>query len=84
VFDEFGCLLARIDMGWEDWLVGVEYDGAQHWTDPAQRTRDIDRLAELQANGWTIVRVSSDMLRHRPGTVVARVTAALHAAGWPG
>jgi hypothetical protein len=84
VFDDVGYLLARIDMGWQDWLVGVEFDGAQHWTDPAQRTRDIDRLAELQGHGWTIIRVSSDLLRRRPGTVIARVAAALRAAGWSG
>ena len=26
----------RVDMGWEEWKVGVEYDGAQHWQDPEQ------------------------------------------------
>lgn len=76
-----GCLLARIDMGWEDWLVGVEFDGAQHWTDPRQRTWDIDRQAELEALGWRIVRVSADMLRYRPSVVVMRARAALTAAG---
>jgi very-short-patch-repair endonuclease len=75
--------MARIDMGWEEWKVGVEFDGAQHWTDPAQRTRDIDRLAELETRGWTIIRVSADMLRHRPHVVVARVRPALLAAGCP-
>ena len=84
VTDACGFLLARIDMGWDDWLVGVEYDGVQHWTDPQQRTRDIDRLAELEDLGWTIVRVNSDMLRYRQGTVIARVIAALRAAGWSG
>jgi hypothetical protein len=73
--------VARIDTGWECWKVGVEYDGVQHWTDSRQRTRDIDRIAELEAMGWRIVRVSSDMLRHRPRTVIDRVTAALRAAG---
>jgi very-short-patch-repair endonuclease len=59
-------------MGWRDWKVAVEFDGAQHWTDPAQRARDIDRIAEVQAFGWQIVRVSSDLLRYRPHTVVQR------------
>ena len=77
------CLIARIDLGWDEWLVGVEFDGAHHWTDPAQRTWDIDRLAELEALGWRIVRVSADMLRYRPAVVVARVLAALRAAGAP-
>lgn len=75
--------VARVDMGWDEWLVGVEFDGAQHWTDPRQRSHDIDRIAALEALGWTIVRVSGEMLRYRPATVVARVQAALRSAGCP-
>lgn len=75
----------RIDMGYAEFKVGVEYDGEQHWTDPAERTRDIDRQAELLARGWLIIRVSADMLRHRPHVIVARTCVALRAAGaqWP-
>jgi very-short-patch-repair endonuclease len=58
VVDEWGVIVARIDLGWPEWRVGVEYDGAQHWTDPVQRTTDIDRAAELARLGWIIVRVS--------------------------
>jgi very-short-patch-repair endonuclease len=82
VYDRFGDHVGRIDMGWNQWKVGVEYDGEQHWTDPARRTRDIDRLAELEALGWRIIRVSAEMLRCRPHTIVERTRAALHAAGW--
>lgn len=84
VFDAYGHPFARIDMGWQEWKVGVEYDGAQHWQDPAQRTWDIDRWAELAAKGWIIVRVSSDLLRYRPDVVIGRVIAALRQAGWRG
>lgn len=83
VLNEWDAVLARIDMGWEEWKVGVEFDGAHHWTDPAQRSRDIDRLAELEACGWKIVRVSADMLRYRPYAIVARTRSALAAAGCP-
>lgn len=83
VRNEWGAVLARIDMGWEEWQVGVEFDGAHHWTDAAQRTRDIDRLTDLEARGWTIVRVSADLLRYRPGVVVARTRRALRTAGCP-
>jgi hypothetical protein len=82
VFDEFGHFVARLDMGYDEWKVGVEFDGAQHWTDPAQRARDIDRLAELQTLGWIIVRVSADILRYRPHTMVLRVRDALLSRGW--
>jgi very-short-patch-repair endonuclease len=83
VFDQFGEFVHRIDMGWDDWLVGVEYDGAQHWTDPAIRGHDIETQAQLEAMGWRIIRVSADMLRYRANTIVARTRAALRASGAP-
>jgi very-short-patch-repair endonuclease len=83
VFDNFGEFVARLDMGWDDWLVGVQYDGIQHWTDPHERTKDIDQHAELAALGWRIIRVGADMLRYRQMTIVARTQTALRAAGAP-
>ncbi len=59
--------------------MGIEFDGAQHWTSADQRTRDIDRATELADEGWRIIRVSSDMVRHRAGTIVSRVAEALTA-----
>ncbi len=84
VRDRFAYPFARIDMGWEEWRVGVEYDGAHHWTDSRQRARDIDRWAELEALGWRIIRVSSEMLRYRRRVIVERACNALRAAGWSG
>ncbi|MFD3746672.1 DUF559 domain-containing protein [Nocardia sp. NPDC058633] len=81
VRDTGGAFLARLDMGWERWRVAVEYDGAQHWTDSAQRTKDIDRHAILAEHGWSIVRVGADLLRNRPHIVIDRVVAALSARG---
>jgi very-short-patch-repair endonuclease len=71
----------RIDMGWEEFLVGVEYDGPQHWTDPSRRNRDIEKYAQLAERGWIIIRVNSELLRNRPHVVVQRVCAALRAHG---
>jgi hypothetical protein len=81
VFDHFGAFVGRIDMGYPEWRVGVEYDGEQHWTNPAIRAADIDRQAKLEALGWRIVRVSAQMLRYRPHTIVERTRDALRAAG---
>jgi very-short-patch-repair endonuclease len=81
VFDRHGVFVGRIDMGWDDWLVGVEYDGEQHWTNPDVRAADIERQARLEALGWRIIRVSADMLRCRPHVIVERVRAALREAG---
>lgn len=83
VHDDFGDPFARIDMGYEEWKVGVEYDGAQHWTDPQRRAYDIDRHAELLRHGWRIIRVSADMLRCRPQVIVARVFGDQSEAGKP-
>ena len=77
VFDRYGAHIHRIDMGWPEYQVGVEYDGEQHWTNPAIRARDIDQQAELEALGWRIIRVSAEMLRFRPHTIVERTRAAL-------
>jgi very-short-patch-repair endonuclease len=80
VFDEHGDFVARIDMGYEDLRVGIEYDGPQHWTDSVQRDRDIDRYTALLDLDWRIVRVSSELLRYRRGTFIARVVAAMDGA----
>jgi hypothetical protein len=80
VIDDTGRVFARLDMGWREFLVAVEFDGAQHWTDPGQRTWDIDRLALLEAAGWVIIRVSAKMLG-RPEVIAGRVRAKLRAAG---
>ncbi|MFE9575642.1 DUF559 domain-containing protein [Nocardia sp. NPDC006044] len=69
-------------MGWKEWRVAVEYDGAHHWTDPTQRTKDIDRLATLESLGWRVVRVNATLLHHRPHVILDRVRAALRAHGW--
>lgn len=82
VYNEYGDFVARVDMGYRELLVGVEYDGPQHWTNPVQQARDIERQAALADLGWAIVRVSSDLLRYRRGTFIARVVAAMEAAGW--
>lgn len=75
----------RIDMGWEEFKVGVEYDGPQHWTDPARRTRDIDKYADLDRRRWRMVRVNDELLRYRRHEILVRTCEALQAAGaeWP-
>jgi hypothetical protein len=83
VYGPSGNHVGRIDMGYPEWKVGVEYDGEQHWTNPAIRARDIDRQAELEGLGWRLVRVSAEMLRFRAYTIVSRTRDALRAAGAP-
>jgi very-short-patch-repair endonuclease len=70
---EFRDLRIRVDMGWREWQVAVEYDGVQHWNDRYQRSWDIERIALLEAAGWHVIRVSAEMLSRRPAVIVDRV-----------
>jgi hypothetical protein len=83
VTDGHGRVVRRIDMGWSQWMVGVEYDGEQHFTSADDYAADIERLEFLANCGWTIVRVSGTQLRHRRREIVARVAHALERAGMP-
>ncbi|GBE65375.1 hypothetical protein MFM001_18370 [Mycobacterium sp. MFM001] len=83
VYDEYGELFARIDMGWREWLVGVDFDGAHHWTDPKQRTWDVERSARLDELRWSIVRVSSRMVHRTPRVFLKRVATRLTSRGCP-
>lgn len=62
-----------LDMGWDDIMLAVEYDGGQHWTDPRQYADDITRQEYVAKLGWTVVRVAS---RHRASDVIRRVRGA--------
>jgi very-short-patch-repair endonuclease len=76
VADEWGRVRRRIDMGWPEWMVGIEYDGDQHWSNPEIHESDIDRLEFLAARGWTIVRVSARQLRYRQPEILTRIGSA--------
>jgi hypothetical protein len=68
-----------LDMGWEDFMVALEYDGDQHRTDRRQFVKDIARLAKLQDLGWTVIRVVAE---HRPDDIVGRAQQALTRRGY--
>ncbi|MCG7596569.1 endonuclease domain-containing protein [Mycobacterium sp. PSTR-4-N] len=79
-----GRVVRRIDMGWRDYRVGVEYDGGHHWTDPSAHAEDICRLDFLAERGWIIVRVSARHLRQEPQAIWHRAEQALRRRGWDG
>lgn len=73
VFDDHGRFLGCVDMAYPEHRVIVEYHGMLHserWAD------DVERIAALRANGWTVVEVTSPLLK-RPDELVRRVAAAL-------
>ena len=57
-----------LDMGWEELMLAVEYDGEHHRVDPVQYAYDIQRSEDLEQLGWTRLRVvktntAADVLR---------------------
>jgi hypothetical protein len=73
VHDEYGQLVAVLDMGWEEMKLAVEYEGDHHRTDRRQFNKDITRLETLTDLGWVVVRVTAE---DTEGGVNARVRAA--------
>jgi very-short-patch-repair endonuclease len=69
--------VARVDLGFPEQRLAVEYDGAWHgeWR---QISADRERLNRLQAAGWDVLFVTAEQLRN-PTAVVASVRAALAA-----
>ena len=80
ILDHRGQFLARGDIAYEDHRVLVEYDGAYH-AEMQQRAHDAARRAALRENGWTVVEVVGDDMKH-PGRVISRVRRALSERGW--
>jgi very-short-patch-repair endonuclease len=69
-----GAQVYYLDMGWEDLMVAVEYDGEQHRLDRWQYTKDIRRSEALERVGWIVIRVTAS---DRPADIIARVRDAL-------
>ncbi|OBH18591.1 endonuclease domain-containing protein [Mycobacterium sp. E3247] len=72
-------LVGVLDMGWEDYMVAVEYDGDQHRTDRRQYVRDQWRLAKLAEMGWVVIRVIAE---DKPDDILNRVSRALARRGY--
>jgi hypothetical protein len=83
VLDDWGGVFARIDMGWPQYRVGVDFEGAHHWSDPRQRSWDVERYAQLPHYGWIDERLTSGIFHNRPQSFLDRVGAALLSRGCP-
>jgi hypothetical protein len=70
--------VARVDFGWPEQRVAVEYEGRWHG-ERQQVAQDRRRLNRLTAAGWTVVFVTAEDLAE-PALLLARVAAALAAA----
>jgi very-short-patch-repair endonuclease len=56
-----GHVVARLDLGWPDLRLGVEYDGAVH-RERRQHSRDLARHNGFRAMDWTVFQVDARLL----------------------
>jgi hypothetical protein len=73
VLDDTGLPFAFLDMGWDDVMIAVEYDGEQHRTDTVQYRWDVRRLRKIHDRDWLHVKVIAG---DRPPDVLDRVAQA--------
>jgi hypothetical protein len=73
VHNEYGVLIAVLDLGWEHMKIGADYDGEHHWSKRAQIDNDIMRFDQVTELGWIDVRVTS---RDGEVNVLRRIAAA--------
>ncbi|WP_173922519.1 DUF559 domain-containing protein [Agromyces sp. Marseille-P2726] len=67
------------DLVYRQWKVLLEYDGEHHRESGSQWSKDVDRLNELAANGWLVIRVNK---HSRFDDVARQVSEALELRGW--
>ncbi|MGE2719770.1 hypothetical protein [Mycolicibacterium celeriflavum] len=79
VYDEWGRYVRRIDMCWEEFKVGAEYDGEQHLTSRQQYVLDVRVNRVLQRLGWHVTHVIKE---DRGADIVEQVRNALLSRGW--
>lgn len=79
VYDEDGHYVRRIDMCWEKYKVGAEYDGQQHLTSRSAYANDVKVARVLHRLQWHIVHVIKE---DRPADVLAETCSALISHGW--
>ena len=73
VYDEYGVLVAVLDMGWEDVKVAADYEGEHHWMNRRRFNSDIRRAEAVTEQGWIDVRVT---VEDTEGGIIRRVAAA--------
>lgn len=74
VRNEYGVVIAEVDMGWEEFKIAVEYEGDHHRTDRRQFSRDIHRFDQMIELGWIVIRVT---VEDTPASITHRIAAAL-------
>jgi hypothetical protein len=68
-----------VDLGWEDFRVGSEYDGDVHRTDRRTYVKDVRLRAKVENLGWAVDHVIKE---DRDDEIIERARRMLHSRGW--
>jgi hypothetical protein len=80
-FDPAGEWLGTPDLGYEEYLVAIQYDGDVHRTNPRRWRQDVARDEGFRDAGWAVLRaVAEDVAR--PSVFLQRLTRTLRERGW--
>ncbi len=71
VYDDYGGLVAELDMGWDDMMIGLDYEGDHHRATRAAFNKGIRRHDAVTELGWTDIRVTA---ADSDGGIIARLT----------
>jgi hypothetical protein len=74
-----GTNTAFIDLGWDEPMVGIDYDGDQHLNNRRRYVRDIGRYDMIDRQGWIDLRVVAE---HSARFIVHRVREAFARRGY--
>ncbi|MFW0797465.1 hypothetical protein AAFP30_26920 [Gordonia sp. CPCC 205515] len=81
VADDYGSVFARIDLGYEEHRVGIEYDGEPYHSTENQKARDAARDEHLKDLEWIMVHVDKHRLRTDPWGIIEETETALRRRG---
>ncbi|MGE2728513.1 hypothetical protein ACQI4F_03475 [Mycolicibacterium vaccae] len=72
VYDDYGSLVAVLDMGWEDPKIGIDYEGDHHRQTRKEFNKGIRRHDAVTELGWDDIRVTA---LDAEGGIIARLHA---------
>jgi very-short-patch-repair endonuclease len=76
VRDSTGLFVARLDLAYPKWKLGIEYEGDHH-RGRGMFQRDLRRINALRACGWTVLRFAALDIYREPKKIITTVSAAL-------
>lgn len=79
--DAQGRFVARVDLAWPRFRLCIEYEGDVHRSDARLFRSDITRRERVEEEGWRMIRITHDDLKHGGEELLRRVRTALAARG---